>query len=118
MNTHTRNTAHGGDADANAFGSEKWCKVFNKHGFCLDGFKDARHGDAHHLRGAELPTLWEGDAADAVPMTLPLKVSAEQANKQVPCVRACYAAAPTEKMVQAIEAMANCVRALHDAGNK
>ena len=36
--------------------------------------------------------------------------------KAVPCVRACYAAVNAERIVQAVQAMAQCVITLHEAG--
>ena len=41
--------------------------------------------------------------------------------QEIPCVRACYAAAGPEKIVQAVQAMADCVKALessNDSGNR
>lgn len=87
-------------------------------GFYVAGIDELIAAGVTPTTCTEMPELLPGAAPDAVPMTLSLRVSAEQANKQTPCVRACYAAAPTEKMVQAIEAMANVVRSLTEASNK
>lgn len=87
-------------------------------GFYVAGIDELIEAGVTPTTCQDMPELAADAGPDAVPMTLPLRVSAEQANKQLPCVRACYAAAPTEKMVLAIEAMAKVVRTLHESSNK
>jgi DNA-binding transcriptional MocR family regulator len=62
------------------------------------------------LKTGVVPTVNEAESARGANITQSSGAS------PFPCVRACYAAATAERIVQAVQAMAQCVIALHETG--